>query len=145
MLLAELAEVRCEEAVEVARLGELRMMLKRAWEKVECALRRRGEAFAGKPCGTSRGDVQMLRPYEVAQMDEYAKSLRDDIKVQLLTLEGVRERVEAKRVELTEAMKQRQVIESLRDRQEQQYIAAAMRAEQNQIDEMSSLRYARGM
>ncbi len=78
-------------------------------------------------------------------MDEYAQALRDDIKVQCLTIEAVRERLEAKRVEVTDAMKARQVIEALRDKQERDYLTAIARAEQGALDEMASVRFARGM
>jgi flagellar FliJ protein len=126
MLQAELGEIRREESVELAHLGELRTKLKRAWEMVEAALGGEGASSV-----------------EMSQLDDYAKALRDDISVQRLTLEAVRERVEAKRVGVSDAMKQRKVIESLRDRQEHDYIAAQMRAEQNALDDMAALAYAR--
>lgn len=126
MLQAELGEIRREEAAELAHLGELCTRLERAWAMVEAAL---GGGSAS--------------PVEMSQLDDYAKALRDDINVQRLTLEAVRTRVEAKRVEVAEAMKQREVIETLRDRQERDYIAAQMRAEQNALDDMAALAYAR--
>lgn len=124
-LLAELGELRQEEAVELARLSGLRAELVQVWEAL--AMLDRSNAAA------------------LERSDLYAKTLPDDIKVEELTLEAVRTRVEAKRAELVEAMKQRKVIETLRDKQEHAYIDAAMRAEQSSLDEMSSLRYARQM
>lgn len=124
-LLAELGEVRQEEAVELRRLDDLRDKLAQAWQALTTLMK--SDAGALERC------------------DDYAKTLRDDIRVQELTIEGIRAKVEAKRAELAEAMKQRKVIEALRDKQEQAYIAAALQAEQTALDEMSSLRYARGM
>lgn len=124
-LLAELGEIRREEAAELAFLEELHARLRDAWEALATMQRSDAEALG--------------------RSDEYAKTLRDDIKVQELTIQAVRTRVEAKRVEVVEAMKQRKVIEALRDKQEQAYIAAHMRAEQSALDEMASLRYARSM
>jgi len=126
-LLVELGELRNEEAAEVTRLNNLHLELERAWASTATALR----------CNASA--------VEISRFDEYAKTMRDDIRVQELTLQAVRERVEAKRVELVEAMKERKVLEALRDKQEQAYILVQQRTEQNALDEMSSLRYARGM
>ncbi|MCE5314763.1 MAG: flagellar export protein FliJ [Armatimonadota bacterium] len=127
ILLAELAEVRREEAAEVERLDSLYDRLEAALENLETAM--------------SKNDPIE----EISRLDEYAKATRDDIKVQQLTLEAVRERVEAKRLEVVKAMQDRQVLEALRDKQEAEYLAAVAKAEQNELDEMASLRYARGM
>jgi flagellar protein FliJ len=126
-LLEQLGEVRREEALEVARLDALRNELRQAGVLIVEGLTH------GAP------------PMEMARRDEYAKAKRDDVRVQELTLEAVRQRVEIKRLEVVEAMKQRKVMEALRDRQESAYILACARAEQNELDAMASLRYARGM
>lgn len=125
--LLELGEIRREEALELARLAEL--------ESHKVITLERYNVARSQHC-----DVTTLGHY-----DSYLQTLRDDIKVQHLTIEAVRERFEAKRVEVTEAMKERKVIETLRDKQEREYISAQLRAEQNALDEMASLRFARGM
>jgi flagellar protein FliJ len=125
VLQVELGEVRREEATELARLADLHTKLSATCSELE------------------RLKVGKLEDYR--QLDEYAQVLRDDIKVQDLTIEAVRERLEAKRVEVVEAMKARKVIEALRDKQERDHISATARAEQGALDEMASLRYARGM
>ena len=124
-LLTELGDLRQEEAREQQSLEDMQGKLAETWETLATM---------------KRPDAQTLECF-----DHFAQTLRDDIKVQKLTIEGVQARVEAKRVELTEAMKQRKVIEALRDKQERAYIDAAQRAEQSTLDEMSSLRFARGM
>ena len=121
----ELAQVMRDEARELALLCKLRRDLEAACEGIAAALRRSAS------------------PVELARRDEHAKALRDDAKVQGLTLQAVRERVVAKRVEVTEAMKERKVLETLRGNQERAYVAEAEKAEQNALDEMASLRYAR--
>ncbi|MCE5198759.1 MAG: flagellar export protein FliJ [Armatimonadota bacterium] len=126
-LLAELGELRREEAAEVMRLHVLCQRLEIACIEIEDALKRNAQCA------------------ELAQRDEYAKTLRDDVRVQELTIEAVRERVEAKRQEVVKAMQDRKVLETLRDKQEQEYLQAIARAEQNELDEMSSVRYARGL
>lgn len=126
-LLAELAVLRHEEAMEIAKLMEIKMRLEQSRTNLEEALRRNAHMD------------------EVFRYDEYMKALVDDTKVQELTIEAVKTRVEAKRLEVVEAMKDRQVLESLRDKHENAYLLAQARAEQNVIDEMSSVRFARGM
>ena len=121
----ELARVMRDEAREAALLHKLRRDLESACDGIAAALGRSAS------------------PVELARRDEHAKALRDDVKVQGLTLQAVRERVAAKRLEVTEAMKERKVLETLRENQERTYVAEAQRAEQNALDEMASLRYAR--
>lgn len=126
-VLAELGELRQEETRELARLAELRQRLEDALTSIEQALQRNASAE------------------EISHCQDYAEVTVEDIKLQELTLEGVRNRVEAKRVELVEAIKERKVLETLRDKQEREYIATHEREEQNMLDEMASVRYARGM
>jgi len=123
----ELGEIKREEAREAARLAHLQRRLIEAGALIIQALMR-----------NLPGD-------ELERRDEYAKATRDDIKVQQLTLQAVRERVEAKRVELVEAIKERKVLEAFRDKQEWTYVQACARAEQNELDAMASVRYAREM
>lgn len=126
-LLEELAEIRREEVREAARLNVLRDELGRARTSIIAGL------------------THNVPADEMARRDEYAKTKRDDVRVQELTLEAVQARVEAKRVEVVEAMKERKVMEALRDKQESAYLLACARAQQNELDAMASLRYARGM
>lgn len=126
-LLEELAEIRREEVHEAARLNVLRDELGQARTSIIEGLTHNAPAD------------------EMARRDEYAKAKRDDVRVQELTLEAVQARVEAKRLEVVEAMKERKVMEALRDKQESSHLLACARAEQNELDAMASLRYARGM
>jgi len=121
----ELAQVMRDEARELALLRKLRRDLEAACDGLAAALGRSAS------------------PIELARRDEHAKTLRDDVKVQRLTLQAVRERVDAKRTEVIAAMKERKVLETLRDNQERAYLVEASKAEQNGLDEMASLRYAR--
>lgn len=125
--LAELGELRQEEAREMERLVELHQRLQDAFASIELALQ------------------QNASPEDIARRQDYAEVTVEDIKLQELIIEGVRNRVEVKRVELVDAMKDRKVLETLRDKQEHEYIAAFEKAEQDMLDEMASVRYARGM
>ena len=124
-LLTELGALRREEAAEIDRLRQLRTQLRAACDAMEDAVAKNAPVV------------------ELARCDEYAKAKRDDVKVQELTLEGVRARAEAKRVELVEAMKDRQVLESLKNKQEREHILVQAGLEQKQLDDLASVRYAR--
>ena len=124
-LQSELGDIKREEAAEVGRLLCLKDQFHEACDSVEEALDTKAS------------------PDEVARRDEYARAKSDDIKVQELTIEGVRVKVAAKRAEVVEAMQDRQVLESLRDRQERNHVLAQASAEQKLLDEMASVRYAR--
>jgi flagellar FliJ protein len=126
MLQAELGKLLYEELVELERLGELKVRLEQAWQHFE--------TLSQDPHTTAEA-------FEVC--DRWSKTLRDDIKVQMLTIEAVRKRIDEKRAEVAEAMKQRKVIETLRDHQEHEYVVAQARAEQNALDDIASLAYAR--
>ncbi len=125
-LQGELGDLKREEAEETARLLRLRTQFEDACDSVRESLETKAP------------------PDDVARRDEYARAKSDDIKVQELTIEGVQARVAAKRAEVVEAMQDRQVLESLRDRQERAYLLAQASAEQKSLDEMASVRYARG-
>ena len=121
----ELGALQREGSLEASKLAALVQSLGDAVQAVESALR------------------ESAAPDEIARSDDYAKCLRDDVKLQQLTLRAVRSRVEAKRGEVVEAMKERKVLEALRDKQKRDYIAAQTRAEQNQLDDVATVRYAR--
>jgi flagellar protein FliJ len=123
--LAELAKARQQEAAEILKLEDLKTKLKQVCKSIENAFK------------------DNLDISELERWNSYAEATRDDIKVQELTLKTVREIVEQKRQDLVEAMKEKQVLETLRDKQEQQYLKVAATAEQTILDEMASLKYLR--
>jgi flagellar FliJ protein len=128
LLQAQLAELLREESQEKACLRKLQIELKHAWQFFD-KLTESGDSSAGA--------------FEIC--DTWAKALRDDIKVQILTIEAIKKRLDEKRDEVAEAMKQRKLIEALRDRKEIEYIAEQARIEQSTLDEIASLAYARRM
>lgn len=124
-LLAELGELRREESAEVAKLAVLVRQLEQACEAMSDAHARSAPAD------------------ELARRDEHLRAQRDDVRLQELTLEAVRERVEVKRREVVDAVKDRKLIETLRDKQEHSYMLEMARAEQRMLDDTASVRYAR--
>ena len=124
-LLGELAVLRREELEETLTLEKLSARFEKARHRYDEALRRCSD------------------PAELFRHETYSLSLLDDIAVQKLTIEAVAERVNAKLGQVVEAMQQRQVLDTLRNNQRQAHIASEQRLEQNALDEMANVRYAR--
>jgi len=124
-LQAELGEIKREEARELAKLIRL---------KDELDAARKGLLSAQAANATVD---------DLARRDEYLKAKRDEVRLQELTLEAVQAKVEAKRREVVAAMKDRKVLETLRDKQEQEYLQTVARAEQKELDDTASVRHAR--
>jgi flagellar biosynthesis chaperone FliJ len=142
LLQVELGTIRREEAAELARLADLHAKLRRAMSQLEHLKVGKLQGYSSDPATFKPPNLPTFQ--QCRELDEYAQVVRDDIKVQNLTIEAVHDRLEAKRVEVTEAMRARKVIEALRDKREHDYLTVLARAEQGALDEMASLRYARG-
>jgi flagellar protein FliJ len=124
-LLSELALLRREEHDELVKLDKLNVRFAKARARYDEALQ------------------QCSDPGELSRHETYSLALRDDITVQELTVTAVRERINAKLVEVVEAMHQRQVLDTLRANQESAHIASEQRIEQDSLDDMANVRYAR--
>ncbi len=77
----------------------------------------------------------------------YLESMRiHELQIHLLTsaITAQQQIVDRVRTELAEAMKQRKIIEVLRENALQQYLAESRRKEQNESDEQALLRHGRG-
>lgn len=127
-LLRELSILRNEEINELSILRSLENRSTRAFDHLSEKL-----------------NSANINPQELSRIDDFARGTLDDIEVQKMTIEEVRKRIIGKRNEVIEAMKERKVLDTLKDKQETAHKLVEARAEQNQLDEMSSLRYARGM
>ena len=127
-LLRELSILRNEELNELSKLNRLEERSARAFDNL-----------AEKLNATS------IDPREISGLDDFAHGTLDDIEEQNAVIDGLRQRIIDKRDEVVEAMNDRKVLDALKEKQETAYKLAGMRAEQNELDEMSSLRYARGL
>ena len=81
----------------------------------------------------------------INRLDEYARGSTEDVEAQQVVVDEVRRELLAKQEDVLEAMKERKVLETLKEKQLLEHNIAEMRAEQSTLDEISSLRYARGM
>lgn len=127
MLLGELAVLQREKQVELRRLDDLRHAREASWEALVHL--------------ASHG----ASPWDLANGDEHCKALGDDIGLQELNVAAAQRRVDEKLVEVIEASKERKVLEQLCDKQRREYELAAAKQEQNELDEMASVRFARGV
>ncbi|MFQ3548312.1 MAG: flagellar export protein FliJ [Armatimonadota bacterium] len=122
----EFGELKKKEALEKEKLEKLMLRLEETLLIIEKALND-GEDTA-----------------EIQRMFEFANATREDIRIQDLILERIKIDVAKKREELVEAMKDRKVLDTLKEKQEEEYLKECMRLEQNELDEVASVRYARG-
>lgn len=126
MLLGELAILQSEKLLEEQKLSDLRLARERSWEALAHLAAHGGN------------------PWDLANGDEHCKALGDDIEVQKLSVAAAQRKIDEKLVEVIEAAKERKVLEQLSDKQRREHEQAAARQEQNELDEMASVRYARG-
>jgi flagellar FliJ protein len=126
MLLGELAILQNEKQQEEQKLKDLRLAREESWEAL------------------AHLAVHGASPWDLANGDEHCKALGDDIRLQELNLAAAQRKVEEKLAEVVQAAKERKVLEQLSEKHRREYEMAAARAEQNELDEMASVKYARG-
>ncbi len=85
----------------------------------------------------------MIRPDDIATLVRYVEKLRIKEEEQKKTILQVQEKIESKRQELMEAVKNRKVMENLRDKHEESYYKEMNDLEQKNSDEMSVLKFGR--
>jgi flagellar FliJ protein len=85
----------------------------------------------------------MMRADDLAALVAYVENLRLKEKEQKNIIEQASEKVEAKRKELMEALKNKKVMENLRDKHAEEYQKNMNELEQKNSDEMSVLKYGR--
>ena len=79
---------------------------------------------------------------EVSRYNNRIQSLKDWIVKQEERIQAAARDVEDKRLELTEAMKDRKTIETLKERRYEEYLKDLQRAEQTVVDGIVSYQYA---
>lgn len=86
---------------------------------------------------------RVMRADDLAALVGYVENLRLKEKEQNNIIDQASEKVEAKRKELMEAVKNKKVMENLRDKHEEEYRKNMNELEQKNSDEMSVLKYGR--
>lgn len=85
----------------------------------------------------------MMRANDIAALVAYVETIRNKEKEQKIILHQAKEQVEKKRQELIEAVKNRKVMENLRDKHAEEYRKSLNELEQKNSDEMSVLKFGR--
>lgn len=85
----------------------------------------------------------MIHADDVATLVGFIENVRGQETEQKKVIQQAGEQVEKKRKELVEAVKNRKVMENLRDRQSEEYRKNMNEMEQKNSDEMSILKYGR--
>lgn len=84
-----------------------------------------------------------MRADDIAAMFAYVETLRHKEKDQKIVIHQAKEKVEAKRKELVEAVKNRKVMENLKTKHEETYKKEINDLEQKNSDEMAVLKFGR--
>lgn len=85
----------------------------------------------------------MMKADDVAAILGYIENLREREKEQKNVIHQAKEAVEQKRKDLVEAVKNRKVMENLRDKHAEEYLKNLNETEQKNSDEMSVLKFGR--
>lgn len=84
-----------------------------------------------------------MKADDIADILGYIERLREKEKEQKNLIHQAKEKAEQKRKELVEAVKNRKVMENLRDKHAEEYLKNLNEAEQKNSDEMSVLKFGR--
>ncbi|MCL2707491.1 MAG: flagellar export protein FliJ [Defluviitaleaceae bacterium] len=83
-----------------------------------------------------------INPAEARRYNNTIERLKNRIKEQIKRIEAAEAYAEKKRVELVEAMKQRKMLDSIKDNRLETYKQGEKLAEQKQVDELVSYQYS---
>jgi len=84
-----------------------------------------------------------IKAGDISTVVAYVEAVREKEKIQTGVIEKAAENVEAKRLELVEAVKNRKVMENLRDKHADEYRKNISELEQKNSDEMAVLKFGR--
>ena len=83
----------------------------------------------------------VIDPVNLNQYNLFIEILKERIKNQLVQLARAEEFLKIKRAELVEAMKDKKILETLKERDYEQYIIEEKKSEQKVLDDLVSYRY----
>lgn len=85
----------------------------------------------------------VLKADDISTAIAYVENIREKEKNQKEVIDQAAQQVEAKRLELVEAVKNRKVMENLRDKHAAEYLKNVSEMEQKSSDEMAVLKFGR--
>ena len=82
-----------------------------------------------------------VKPNYIDNINKYINFIKEQIEEQIKNINKAEEIVEEKRLALLEAMKQRKVLEALKEKEKENYFKEELKKEQKIIDEIVSYKY----
>ncbi len=89
------------------------------------------------------GLAEKISPVDIRNYNNFIKLTNDRIKNQELVIENAKKVVEEKRLSLVEAVKERKMLDVLKEKAMVQYLEDEKRDEQKKIDEIVSYKYSK--
>ena len=111
--------------------------LKRELDRQKAMLEELKSERESMVAGLRNMQSQTIKAHDISSILVYVDRLRESEKQQKQVIQQIMEAVDKKRQELVEAVKNRKIMENLKDKQKEEYIKDVNDTEQKDSDEMS--------
>jgi len=115
--------------------------LKRELDRLKAMLEELKSERENMVAGLRNMQSQTIKAHDISSILVYVDRLRESEKQQKQVIQQIMEAVDKKRQELVEAVKNRKIMENLKDKQKEEYIKDVNDTEQKDSDEMSVLKF----
>ena len=115
--------------------------LKRELDRLKAMLEELKSERESMVAGLRNMQSQTIKAHDISSILVYVDRLRESEKQQKQVIQQIMEAVDKKRQELVEAVKNRKIMENLKDKQKEEYIKDVNDTEQKDSDEMSVLKF----
>ena len=115
--------------------------LKRELDRQKAMLEELKSERESMVAGLRNMQSQTIKAHYISSIVVYVDRLRESEKQQKQVIQQIMEAVDKKRQELVEAVKNRKIMENLKDKQKEEYIKDVNDTEQKDSDEMSVLKF----
>ena len=115
--------------------------LKRELDRQKAMLEELKSERESMVAGLRNMQSQTIKAHYISSILVYVDRLRESEKQQKQVIQQIMEAVDKKRQELVEAVKNRKIMENLKDKQKEEYIKDVNDTEQKDSDEMSVLKF----
>ena len=132
-------KIRLED-LKKAKLGEVTEILNLEMEKLDILIKEKKNQFKLMKEKRDNG----FTPSELVSYNNYMERLKKSISIQEIVVQKAREKVEAARIELVNAAKERKMFETLKEKKQEEYWEEYYRKEQITLDEIASYRHGVG-
>jgi len=115
--------------------------LKRELDRQKAMLEELKSERESMVAGLRNMQSQTIKAHDISSILVYVDRLRESEKQQKQVIQQIMEAVDQKRKDLVEAVKNRKIMENLKDKQKEEYIKDVNDTEQKDSDEMSVLKF----